>query len=41
MKGGGPTPWNAIAVCEMSKASWQTGKLRMKDDLENHSKGQQ
>ena len=30
----------AIAICEMSETSWQTGKLRMKDDLENHSKGQ-
>ena len=24
----------------MSKTSWQRGKLRMKDDLENHSKDQ-
>ena len=32
--------WNAIAMCEMSKTSWLTEKLRMKDDLENHSKGQ-
>ena len=28
-------PWNATAICEMSKTSWQTGKLRMKEDLEN------
>ena len=40
MKSGGLTLSNAIAICEMSKISWQTGKLRMKDDLENHSKGQ-
>ena len=26
--------------CEMSKTSWQMGKLTMKDSLENHSKGQ-
>ena len=35
--------WNgkaceAIAICEMSKTSWQKGKLHTKDDLENHSK---
>ena len=35
MKDGGLLLWNAIAVREMSKTSWQTGKLRMKDDLEN------
>ena len=29
-----------IAICEMSKTSWQIGKLFTKDDLENHSKGQ-
>ena len=40
MKGDGKTLWNAIAICEMSKTSWQTGIRRMKDDLENHSKGQ-
>ena len=32
--------WNAIAICEMSKTSWQKGKLPTKDDLENHSNGQ-
>ena len=32
-KGGGLTLWNAVAVCEMSKTFWQTGKLRMKDDF--------
>ena len=30
----------SIVICEMFKTSWQKGKLRMKDDLENHSKGQ-
>ena len=40
MKGGGLTLWNAVAICEMFKTSWQTGKRRVKDDLENHSKGQ-
>ena len=40
MKGGGLTQWNAIAIWDMSMTSWQMGKLRMKDDLENHSKDQ-
>ena len=40
MKSGGRIPWNASAICEMSKTSWQMGKLRMKDGLENHSKVQ-
>ena len=26
MKGGGLTLWNAIAICEISKTSWQMGK---------------
>ena len=39
MKSGGRILWNAFAICEMSKISWQTGKRHMKDDLENHSKG--
>ena len=39
-KGGGQTLWYAIVFCEMSKISWQTGKHRPKDDLENHSEGQ-
>ena len=30
--------WNALAVCEMSKTSWQTGKLRMNEDLGIHHK---
>ena len=37
MKGGGQTLWNAIAICEMSKTSWQMRKRHTKDDLENHS----
>ena len=37
MKGGGHTLWNAIALCEMSKTSWQMGKRHTKDDLENNS----
>ena len=41
IKGGGQILWNAMAFCEMSKSSWQMGKLRMKEDLENHSKAQQ
>ena len=41
MRNGGLILWNAVAVCDMSKTSWQTGKLRMTDDLKNHSKGQQ
>ena len=28
MKNGGPILWNAIAICEMYKTSWQMGKLR-------------
>ena len=39
MKSGGQILWNAIAICEMSKTSWQTGKLLMNENLENHSKG--
>ena len=33
----GLIPWNAIAICETFKISWQMGRLRMKDDSENHS----
>ena len=33
MKNGGLILWNAIDICEMSKTSWQKGKLLMKDDL--------
>ena len=35
MKGDGLILWNAIAICEMSKTSWQMGKLRVKDVWEN------
>ena len=41
MKNGGLIPWNATAICEISKTSSQMGQHLMKDDLENHSKGQQ
>ena len=40
MKSGGRIPWNFVAICETSKTSWQTGKLRMNEDLENLSKDQ-
>ena len=40
MISGGRILWNAIAICEMSKSSWQTGKLRMNEDLVNRSKDQ-
>ena len=29
MKSGGLMLWNAIALCKMSKTSWQTGNLKM------------
>ena len=38
MKNGWLVLWNAIAICEMSKTSWQMGKLLMKGDSENHLK---
>ena len=38
MKSGGMTLWNVF--CEIFKTSWKMRKLRMKDDLEKHSKGQ-
>ena len=38
MKSGGQILWNAIATFEMSKTSWPTWKLRMNEDLGNHSK---
>ena len=40
MKSGGQIPWNVMAMCEMSKTSWQTGKLRMNEDFGNLSKDQ-
>ena len=36
MISGGQILLNAIAICEMSKISWQTAKLRMNEDLKNH-----
>ena len=38
MKNGGLILPNAFAICEMSQTSWQTGNLKMNEDLENHSK---
>ena len=34
----GRIQWNAITICEMTKTSWQTGNLRMNEDLGNHSR---
>ena len=25
--------WNAVAVCERTKTSWQTGNLKMNEDF--------
>ena len=36
MKNGGPVLWNAIAIYETFKISWQMGRHFMKDDSENH-----
>ena len=33
MINGGQILWNAIAICEMFKTSWQTGKLCVNEDL--------
>ena len=33
MISGGWILWNAFAVCEMTKTSWQTGSLQMNEDL--------
>ena len=38
MTGGGLTLWNAVAICEMSKTSWQTENLKVNKDLENSSR---
>ena len=38
MKTGGLILWNAIAVCEMFKTSWQAEKLLLKGHSENHSR---
>ena len=32
MRNGGLIPWDALAVCDMSKTSWQMRKLLMKGD---------
>ena len=39
-KNGGLVLWSAVAICEMSKTSWQMGKHLMNGDLENLSKDQ-
>ena len=33
MKIGGQILWNAITICEMTKACWQTGNLKMNEDF--------
>ena len=38
MKNGGLLLWNAVAICEMTKTSWQLGRHFTNGDLENHSK---
>ena len=35
MRSGGLILWNAIAIYEMFKTSWQMRELRMKGDSEN------
>ena len=39
MKSGGQILWNAIAICEVSKTSWQMGKLLMRDGFREPFKG--
>ena len=39
MKHGGLILWNGFAICEMSKTSWQKGKLLMKDGFGEPLKG--
>ena len=38
MISGGWILWNAVAVCEMTKTSWQTGNLKMNEFLGNLSR---
>ena len=38
ISGGGWILWNAIAVCVMTKTSWQTGNLKMNEDSVNPSR---
>ena len=40
MKNGGLFLWNAMAICEVFKISWQMWKHLAKDDSENHLKDQ-
>ena len=37
---GGLVLWSALAICEMSKTSWQTWTLLMRGDSESFSKNQ-
>ena len=39
MESEGLILWNAVAICGMSKISWQTTKHCVKDDLKIHYKG--
>ena len=38
MISGGRILWNAVAICEMTKTSWQNGNLKMNEDLKNPSR---
>ena len=38
MISGGRILWNAVAICEMTETSWQTGNLKMNEDLVNPSR---
>ena len=38
MISGGRIVWNAVAICERTKTSWQTGHLKMNEELENPSR---
>ena len=40
LKSGGKIPWNGITICRMTRTSWQTGNLKMSEDLVNRSKDQ-
>ena len=38
MTSGSRILWNAVAICEMTETSWQTGNLKMNEDLVNPSR---
>ena len=38
MTSGGRILWYAVAMCKMTKTSWQTGNLKMNEQLENPSR---